>query len=98
MNLADDAAESPRWYIKKKRYQDAHKSLLKLRSHPILAARDLYYINAQMQVEQGIIGRVNLLQRAVELFTVPRLRRASIAAVVVNIGQQMCGINIIVCP
>lgn len=34
--------ESPRWYIKKNRYLNAWNSLIKLRNHPIQAARDIY--------------------------------------------------------
>lgn len=87
--------ESPRWYMKKNQYQKAMKSLLKLRNHPIQAARDLYYIHAQLEVEREVLGGSNYVQRFVELFTVPRLRRATLASFVVMIAQQMCGINII---
>ena len=34
--------ESPRWLMSKGRFADAYHSLARLRSHPILAARDLY--------------------------------------------------------
>lgn len=87
--------ESPRWFIKKRRLQKAHRSLLRLRMHPIQAARDLYYINTQIQIESQIIGKSNYLKRFVELFTIPRVRRASLGAWTVMIAQQMCGINII---
>ena len=87
--------ESPRWYIKKKRFQDAFRSLLILRNHPLLAARDLYYINAQIEVESDIIGESNYFKRFGELFTIPRVRRATLASFVVMIAQQMCGINIV---
>lgn len=63
--------------------------------HPIQAARDLYYINTQIQIESQIIGKSNYLKRFVELFTIPRVRRASLGAWTVMIAQQMCGINII---
>lgn len=86
--------ESPRWYIKKNRYQEAYKSLLKLRFTPLQAARDLYYIHAQLQVEADIIGTSNYFTRFGELFTIPRVRRATLASFVVMIAQQMCGINI----
>ena len=46
-------------YIKKKRHQDAYLSLKKRRNHDLLAARDLYYINAQIEVEADIIGNTN---------------------------------------
>lgn len=88
--------ESPRWYIKKGRYRDAYNSLVKLRNTPLQAARDLYAIHAQLQVEANILGkRSNYIVRFIELFTIPRNRRASLAAFIVMIGQQMCGINII---
>ncbi|KAJ0117209.1 hypothetical protein J7T55_003619 [Diaporthe amygdali] len=87
--------ESPRWYMKKNRYPQAMKSLLRLRNHPVQAARDLYCIYAQLEVEREIIHGSTYIQRCIELFTVPRLRRATLASFVVMIAQQMCGINII---
>ncbi|GAP90125.2 putative hexose transporter [Rosellinia necatrix] len=87
--------ESPRWYIKKGRYADAMGSLLKLRNNPIQAARDLYAIHAQLQVENQAIGQASYVSRFCDLFVVPRLRRATGAAFVVMIAQQLCGINII---
>lgn len=87
--------ESPRWYIKKRRYSDAFKSLCRLRNTELQAARDLYYIYAQILEEQEIIGRNNYVTRFIELFTIPRVRRATLASFVVMLAQQMCGINII---
>ncbi|CAK1366540.1 Arabinose-proton symporter [Cercospora beticola] len=87
--------ESPRWYMKKNRYHKAYKSLLRLRFHPLQAARDLYYIHSQLQVEASIIGKSNYVTRFVQLFTIPRVRRATLASFTVMIAQQMCGINII---
>ncbi|KAI1128012.1 sugar transporter-domain-containing protein [Nemania abortiva] len=87
--------ESPRWYIKKGRYAEAMTSLLKLRNNPIQAARDLYAIYAQVQIESEVIGEATYISRFYDLFTVPRLRRATGAAFVVMIAQQLCGINII---
>ena len=56
------------------------------------AARDVYYIYAQLQVEAAVLGkRSNYVSRFIELFTIPRNRRASLAAFIVMIGQQMCG-------
>jgi hypothetical protein len=87
--------ESPRWYMKKGLYQDAYQSLLRLRNNPIQAARDLYYIHAQLELEKEIIGMHTYMKRFGELFTVPRLRRATLAAFTVMMAQQMCGINVI---
>ena len=61
----------------------------------MLAARDLYYINAQIEIEHDIVGDTNYIKRFGELFTIPRIRRATLASFVVMIAQQMCGINII---
>ena len=95
--------ESPRWYLKKQRYVKAWESLLRLRNTPLQAARDLYYISCLLEqegvmvMEEGIAKRNkgNMFTRFVELFTIPRVRRATWASGIVMIAQQMCGINII---
>jgi len=93
--------ESPRWLMSKGRHMKAYESLLRLRSGPLLAARELYYVHAQMQQEEvlvkesGVAVKANFFTRLVELFTIPRLRRAVQASGIVMIAQQMCGINII---
>ncbi|KAJ4228269.1 hypothetical protein NW757_014147 [Fusarium falciforme] len=94
------APESPRWLIKKGRHAKAYRSLLRLRNSPLQAARDLYYIHSQLLAEQALIkedglDKANFFARAVELFTVPRVRRATQASGIIMIAQQMCGINII---
>ncbi|KAH6695446.1 hypothetical protein F5X68DRAFT_163696 [Plectosphaerella plurivora] len=87
--------ESPRWYMKKNRYPEAFKSLCKLRNSPLQAARDLYAIHVQLETEAAAIGNSSYITRFIELFTIPRTRRATLASFVVMIAQQMCGINII---
>ncbi|CAG8957497.1 hypothetical protein HYFRA_00011479 [Hymenoscyphus fraxineus] len=88
--------ESPRWYMKKGEYHRAFKSLLRLRNNPIQAARDLYYIHTQLALEAEIFkNSTPYMSRFIELFTIPRLRRANLAAFTVMMAQQMCGINII---
>lgn len=87
--------ESPRWYMKKDRYPKAWASLVRLRNHPLQAARDMYSIHAVLAIERQIIGESTYATRFVELFTIPRVRRATLAAFTVMIAQQMCGINII---
>jgi hypothetical protein len=83
--------------MKKKRVAKAYKSLLKLRSSPLQAARDLYFIHAQLVYEEelieqaGLVKTSNMFTRFIELFTIPRLRRATWASGVVMIAQQMCG-------
>ncbi|KAJ5908416.1 hypothetical protein N7495_001098, partial [Penicillium taxi] len=93
--------ESPRWLIKKGRHIKAYKSLLRLRNSPLQAARDLFMIHIQLEEEKtilvasGFAKTNNMFVRFGELFTVPRLRRATQASAVAMISQQICGINII---
>lgn len=72
--------ESPRWLIKKGRYSEAMRSLQRLRKHPILAARDLYYMHVLLEAEKSILDKSTAFKRFTELFTVPRARRATVAA------------------
>jgi hypothetical protein len=81
--------------MKKNRYHEAYNSLCKLRNTPLQAARDLYSIHVQLVEEAQIIGTSNYVTRFIELFTIPRVRRATLASFTVMIAQQMCGINII---
>ena len=89
--------ESPRWLMKKGRVAKAYRSLLRLRNTPLQAARDLYFIHAQLVYEDalleksGLAKESNMITRFLELFTIPRLRRATQASGVVMLAQQMCG-------
>ncbi|KAF9257692.1 hypothetical protein L218DRAFT_975133 [Marasmius fiardii PR-910] len=85
--------ESPRWYMGKGRYRDAFRSLARLRHTNLQAARDLYYIHVLLEAEKSTKrhGRNRLL----ELFTVPRNRRATVASFIVMFMQNFCGINVI---
>lgn len=113
-------SESPRWLIKKQRYCKAYSNLLRLRENSLLAARDLIFIWAQLQVETTLFMRtpkdvINLpnqipyldrkiykreisplgyARRITQLFTIPRARRATLAASLVMLAQQMTGINV----
>lgn len=87
--------------MKKRRYAKAYKSFLRLRNTPLQAARDLYYTHALLAQEEVLVKEAglkpssNFFNRFIELFTIPRVRRATQASGIVMIGQQMCGINII---
>jgi hypothetical protein len=74
--------------MKKNRYVNAHKSLLKLRNNPIQAARDLYYIHCQLEIEKEIMGHSNYVTRFVQLFTIPRVRRATLASFTVMVSMR----------
>src|SRR5258708_17765435 len=84
--------ESPGWLMKKKRYHEAMESLLRLRGSRLLAARDLFYIGVLLTEEEAVTRGRNLL---IELFDVPRNRRASLASFIVMFMQQFCGVNVI---
>lgn len=82
----------PRWYVKHGRVADAFASLSRLRNSPILAARDLLLLDASLVDEVAIIRQTgNAWIRFCQLFTIPRVRRANLAASTVMFAQQMCG-------
>ncbi|EJD03083.1 proton myo-inositol cotransporter [Fomitiporia mediterranea MF3/22] len=83
--------ESPRWLLGRGRYADAYRSLARLRKDPLLAARDLYYIHVQLEAEESLQRG----HRFLELFSVPRNRRAALASFIVMFMQQFCGVNAI---
>jgi sugar porter (SP) family MFS transporter len=86
--------ESPRWYMKKGRMGAAWTAMKRLRFTELQAARDLFYAYVLYAEEQKIVQGATYFSRLAELFTIPRCRRATVAASVVMIAQQMCGINI----
>ena len=79
-------------YISKGRYLEAHTAMLCLRPTPLQAARDMFYTNALLEVEADIRRGRNLL---LELFRVPRNRRAAQVSCLVTFMQQFCGVNVI---
>ena len=87
--------------MKKRKYAQAYNSFLQLRNTPFQAARDLYYTHVLLVQEDiliqeaGLSPKSNFFTRFIELFTIPRIRRATLAAFIAMISQQMCGINII---
>ena len=81
--------------MKKGQYIKAFNSFCRLRNSELQAARDLYYVHCQLVEEMEVLKGSNYLSRFTELFTIPRVRRATLASFVVMIAQQMCGINVI---
>jgi hypothetical protein len=82
----------------KKQHKKAFNSFLRLRSSPLQAARDLYYAHALLRQEEILVRESGLVKtdgnfftRFIELFTIPRIRRATCASGIVMIAQQMCG-------
>ena len=90
--------ESPRWLLAKARrgkpryFSKAFTSLRRLRRTPLQAARDLFLIYHMLEEEEKIKQHRH---RFVELFTVPRNRRALRAGVIVMFFQQFCGVNVL---
>lgn len=74
---------------------DAFNAMKRLRQSEMLAARDIYYAQIQLEAEAEVIQGRTYFSRLVELWTIPRVRRGTIAASTVMLAQQMCGINII---
>lgn len=81
--------ESPRWLMKKHRYAKAWRSFCRLRNSELQAARDMILVWAQLREEASIIKPAPYLVRIKELFTIPRVRRATLASFIVMLGQQV---------
>lgn len=67
--------------------------MLRLRDHPIIAARDFYYSWYIYEEEIKLARGAGYFSRLWDCFAVPRIRRANYGASTVMIAQQMCGIN-----
>ncbi|KAI5238611.1 hypothetical protein E4T42_08947 [Aureobasidium subglaciale] len=87
--------ESPRWLMKHGKVAQGFKSMVSLRAHPIIGARDYYYSYVIYEEELKVASGSTYFTRMRDCFTVPRIRRANYGASTVMIAQQMCGINII---
>ena len=81
--------------MKKDKYPRAFQSFLKLRLHPIIAARDLYYSHVLYMEELSMARGTNFFSRFYDLFAVPRIRRATWASGTVMIAQQVSHSSII---
>lgn len=86
--------ESAAWHVKSgRRYDRAMQSLTRLRNTELQAARELY--QSYMQSTASTWEKSTYFKSLAELFSIPRIRRATIAAYTVMLAQQLCGINII---
>lgn len=87
--------ESPRWLIEHNKIKQAYQSFKIIRNTDVIAARDLYYAYAQVELEREAQQGKNFFAMFKELFTIPRNRRATWATWIVMFGQQFCGVNVI---
>lgn len=86
--------ESPRWLMKQGLYKKAFASMQRLRNTPLLAARDLFLAHCLIELEHES-GEVKGHHFVWQLFSVPRIARATWASTIVMFGQQFCGVNVI---
>ncbi|KAI7109191.1 MFS transporter [Hortaea werneckii] len=87
--------ESPRWLLKKNRYQKAFRAFCRIRNTELIAARELFYAHCQIYTEENLFEGRTLATRTWELFAVPRIRRATVSSAIIVISQQFSGVNII---
>ncbi|PYI04639.1 MFS sugar transporter [Aspergillus sclerotiicarbonarius CBS 121057] len=87
--------ESPRWLIQHNQINKAFQSFRTLRPSDLQAARDLYYAYIQVELERKVNTGKNFFSMFLELFTIPRNRRATLASWIVMFLQQFCGVNVI---
>ncbi|KAL2817522.1 hypothetical protein BDW59DRAFT_132559 [Aspergillus cavernicola] len=87
--------ESPRWLIEHNNVPGAFNSFRTLRPTDLQAARDLYYTYVGVEIERKINRGKNFFTMFLELFTIPRNRRATLATWIVMFLQQFCGVNVI---
>lgn len=81
-----------RWYIQHNKIPKAFHSFQRLRYSNVQAARDCYYTYVGVELEREANKGKNLFTQFLELFTVPRNRRATLASWIVMFGQQFCGV------
>jgi hypothetical protein len=89
--VADTLSRVSTMVHEKKRYGAAFASLRRLRNTDLQAARDLFYIHAQLKHELVLQEGNGYFTRLVGLFTAKRNRTATLASFTVMIAQQMCG-------
>ncbi|KAF7595227.1 hypothetical protein BBP40_006973 [Aspergillus hancockii] len=87
--------ESPRWLIEHNKIDKAFKAFRVLRPTDIQAARDLYYAYVGVELERKVNKGKNFFTMFLELFTIPRNARATLASWIVMFLQQFCGVNVI---
>lgn len=87
--------ESPRWLIQHNKVEKAFRAFRTLRPTDLQAARDLYYAYVGVELERKVNKGKNFFTMFVELFTIPRNARATLASWIVMFMQQFCGVNII---
>ena len=78
--------------MKKNQYQKAFRSFCRLRNTELQAARELYFAHVGLVQERSTFEGKSLSRRIWELFAIPRIRRATVAAAWIVISQQFSGV------
>lgn len=87
--------ESPAWLIKaRRRYNLAYMALCRIRNTRVEAAEQLLRLREHERRMTSNTGESSTLQDLRDIFVIPRLRRATLAAYTPMLAQQICGINI----
>lgn len=81
--------ESPRWLIEHNKINKAYEAFRILRPSDLQAARDLYYAYVGVQLEREVNKGKNFFTMFLELFTIPRNARATLATWIVMFLQQV---------
>ena len=90
--------ESPRWLARKDRWEEAKKTLSRVRALPI----DHPYIEAeygemvvQLENERALIGGSGFKDLMREMWTIPGNRKRALISIALMVCQQMTGTNAI---
>jgi MFS family permease len=86
--------ESPRWLIEHNKIDKAFAAFRILRPTDLQAARDLYYAYVGVELERKVNKGKNFFTMFIELFTIPRNRRATLASWIVMFMQQVSNTRI----
>ena len=81
--------ESPRWLIEHNKINKAYEAFRTLRPTDLQAARDLYYAYVGVELEREVNKGKNFFTMFLELFTIPRNARATLATWIVMFLQQV---------
>jgi hypothetical protein len=71
-----------------------HEIAAQASKHSSSSSMGLCYVHVQLVEEESLktsSRKYGMAGRFIELFTVPRIRRATVASDVVMLAQQMCG-------
>lgn len=87
--------ESPRYLISVGKYESSLKSLIKLRSHEVIAARDFYKLYQSLK-KQNEITKLPIIDQIKSFFVKKNLRFAFLVSSFNMFMQQYCGVNVLV--